>query len=123
MVCIKTKCVSYKFLSMYYIYFQSIVLPLGEAQPSLHQFLWFPSSSFRGWLGRQRWLRPTTRATCVSKALYEHLPKDPYKKEVFASIELICTLLNHQFDRVCFASRLCSDLIAPQCSKSQVIIN
>ena len=119
MVYVRIKCVPYKipfYLST--IYIQSIVLPLGEAQPSLHQFLWFPSSSFRGWLGRQRWSKPAIHATYVSKALYEHLPRDPYKKEVFASIELICTLWNHQFDRVCFASRLCFDLIAPQCSKS-----
>ena len=117
-VCMRMKCWEWrKTVASFYLCILSI-LPLGEVQPSLHQFLWSPSSSFRGWLGRQRWLRPTTRATCVSKALYEHLPKDPYKKEVFASIELICTLWNHQFDRVCFASRLCSDLIAPQCSKS-----
>ena len=92
-VCVKIKCVTYKIrVILLFIYIQTIVLPLGEAQPSLHQFLWSPSSSFRGWLGRQRWLKPATRATCVSKALYEHLPKDPYRKEVFASIELICTL-------------------------------
>ena len=120
-VCVKIKCAPFKInkqRKLLFIYIQTIVLPLGEAQPSLHQFLWFPSSSFRGWLGRQRWSKPAIHATYVSKALYEHLPRDPYRKEVFASIELICTLWNHQFDRVCFASRLCFDLIAPQCSKS-----
>ena len=67
-----------------------ISLPLDEVQPSLRQFLWFPSSLFRGWLDRQKLLKPVTRAICASVALYEHLLKDPCKKEVFVSIELIC---------------------------------
>ena len=76
----------------------------------IHLFLLFPFSLFREWLDRQTSLILITRAIYASVALYERLLKDPCKKEVFVSIELICIEWNRRCDTICFANRMCSDL-------------
>ena len=102
------------------ITFMSLSLPLDAIQPFLHQSLLFPSSWYHEWLDRQRWLTLTIRATCALKVWYEHLLRDPCKMEVVLSIELICKLWSHQFDRVCFVSRRCFDSTALQCSENMI---